>query len=370
VPQKKFRHLFEIPEIDLKSGLFVIDFISNGYSSRAVIKKGSLSIVYRVDREGYIYNIIDENTDICKTPDTAIWWNNQYFKADEDGKIVIPYAPNYISSKAVLLSKGIADITPFSQGTEEYRFTCFYTLHHESLLINKNATLIISPTLEMYNTPVDMTLLRNCEVKVTMRSYIDDLPMTKTFDNLEFLRTKDVVVNFQVPPNLESLSVTVSADVTNVTKGKCEKLNSSYYFSMNTHKLETMFFEGYLRRINGEYFFFLYDKAGEPIKSAEIDTITINSLVSGSKTYSDEFETDKEGKIKLGSLEEVCWITISGKKEDKSFSCNYNLPYENESYYFPYEMQYLEGEEILIPYIHSMFNSGCVSLLKLNSCND
>ena len=46
--------MFEITEIDKKSGLFIADFISNGFSSRSVIKKGNLTLVHKVAREGHI----------------------------------------------------------------------------------------------------------------------------------------------------------------------------------------------------------------------------------------------------------------------------------------------------------------------------
>ena len=143
-PQKKFRHLFEINEIHNKAGLFVIDFISNGFSSRAVVKKGSLSLVTKIAREGHIWYIWDENKQICKTDSTAIWFSNKYFKADEAGKIVIPFADNYAAPQAVLLNSGIADLASFNQQYENYSFEWFFNLHHESLLMGKNATIITS----------------------------------------------------------------------------------------------------------------------------------------------------------------------------------------------------------------------------------
>lgn len=148
-PQKKFRHMFEIPEIDKKSGLFIIDLISNGYSSRAVIKKGNLTLVHKTAREGHVCYICDEDSGICKSNGTALWYSNQYFKADENGKIVVPYGKNYSSHNAVLISQGIADLTYFTQYTEEYYLTCTSHLHHESLLMGKNATLILKPSLQV-----------------------------------------------------------------------------------------------------------------------------------------------------------------------------------------------------------------------------
>ena len=41
-PHKKFVEKFSFPELTGKVGLYIVEFIGNGISSRAVIKKGSL----------------------------------------------------------------------------------------------------------------------------------------------------------------------------------------------------------------------------------------------------------------------------------------------------------------------------------------
>jgi len=38
-------HIFEFPQLDNRIGLFVIDFVASGFSSRAVVKKGSLTLI-------------------------------------------------------------------------------------------------------------------------------------------------------------------------------------------------------------------------------------------------------------------------------------------------------------------------------------
>lgn len=119
-PLKKFRHLFEFPEISKKAGLFVIDFFSNGFSSRAIIKIGSLSFISHTEREGNICYVLDENRQICKNDTTAVWFNNKYFKANDEGKIVIPFEERYSSVQIVLLNKGVAELSVFSPGYENY----------------------------------------------------------------------------------------------------------------------------------------------------------------------------------------------------------------------------------------------------------
>lgn len=233
--------------------------------------------------------------------------------------------------------------------------------------MGKNATMMITPILQINGNDCDISLLNKPEVIVTMRSFIDDLPMSKTFDELDFSRKKDVAITFQVPPNLESIEVTLSGDVTNITKGICEKKTYTTSYSLNTHRGDTQYFETYLRRINNEYYFYLLGKSGEPVVGADIDRIKLQGLITGSKEYNEEFSTDKDGKVKLGNLGDICFIEISGKKDEKSFSTIYNLPYENEIIHYPYEIVYLEGEEIILPYPHKMFNSGNISLLRFDS---
>ena len=82
--QSIYSLIFEFPQLDDKVGLFVIEFISNGYSSRAVIKKGSLSLIYKSTVAGQVAYILDENKEICKSDNTGIWYMNQYFKADPE----------------------------------------------------------------------------------------------------------------------------------------------------------------------------------------------------------------------------------------------------------------------------------------------
>ena len=312
---------------------------------------------------------MDEEKQICKDDSTAIWFSDAFFKADADGKIVIPFVEKYVYSKAVLLSQGIADLENFTRNCEEYQFECFYNLHHESLLMGKNATLIITPTLKVNYARCSLDLIKKLEVKITMKSLIDDLPMTKILDDIEFNSEKDIVANFQVPPNLGQLDVTVTADIPNVTKGQCDRKITTSSYTIENGQHSTAIFKSYLRKYNGEYYFYLLGKAGEPIPNAEIEKLYLKSLVMDSKTYEDEFATDKKGMIKLGSLKEIVYLEINGSKNGKSFYSSWNLPHEEETFFYQNNLDYLEGEDVILPFPHDMFNSGCVSVLKFNQNN-
>ena len=62
---KKYLETFNFPELKGKVGLFIVEFIGNGLSARAVIKKGSLSLIHKPTIAGHLAYVLDENKKIC-----------------------------------------------------------------------------------------------------------------------------------------------------------------------------------------------------------------------------------------------------------------------------------------------------------------
>lgn len=73
--------------------MFIIEFISNGYSSRAVIKKGNLNLIHKQTIAGHLCYILDEERNICKGEGVGIVFNGRYYKSDEEkgGRVIVPY---------------------------------------------------------------------------------------------------------------------------------------------------------------------------------------------------------------------------------------------------------------------------------------
>jgi len=91
-PNKKLVEKFVIDELDGRVGLFIVELIGNGMSARAIIKKGSLSLIHKPTIAGHMAYILDENKEICKSEKTGLFLDGQYYKAeDSTGKIFIPY---------------------------------------------------------------------------------------------------------------------------------------------------------------------------------------------------------------------------------------------------------------------------------------
>ena len=89
-----YRHImkFEFPELTGKVGLFIVEFVGNGMSARAVIKKGSLSLIHKSTIAGHQATILDDDRQVCKGKGTGLWIDNKFFAAKQDGSIFIPYS--------------------------------------------------------------------------------------------------------------------------------------------------------------------------------------------------------------------------------------------------------------------------------------
>lgn len=162
-PQKKFRQTFEFEHLDDRVGVFIIELIGNGFSSRATIKKGTLSLIHKSTIAGQVAYIVDEDRQICASDDTGIWYNDVYFKSDpaNGGRILIPYEKYRTSGQAILVHNGFAHLEDFSRLAEEYSFDAKFVLHPESIVMGNEATVLIRPKLELNGRKCSFKLLEN-----------------------------------------------------------------------------------------------------------------------------------------------------------------------------------------------------------------
>jgi len=52
-----------------------------------------------------------------------------------------------------------------------------------------------------------LKLLEKCSATLTTLTYVDNIPVTKTYDNLEVNECEEISLDFQVPPNLQNVHI-------------------------------------------------------------------------------------------------------------------------------------------------------------------
>lgn len=228
-PNMRHREEFKLPQLTNKIGLFIVEMIGNGVSARAVIKKGSLSLVHRSTVAGHLAYILDAKKNICASDKTGVWFDQKYYPADQtSGRIFIPYGKTDLNSKIIMIHGDFAQLGDFTQKTESYSFSAQFYLHQESILVGASTNIIIRAQLLINGRRTTLSMLKNVKLVLTTFNYIDSIPVTKTFENLSFINDQELSVSFQVPPNLRDINVVLTCDVLNATTKKMQNFSSSH----------------------------------------------------------------------------------------------------------------------------------------------
>lgn len=75
----------------------------------------------------------------------------------------------------------------------------------------------MKPVLEVNGRQASLDLLKNTTVTLTTINYTDAIPVTKIFENVKFDNRKEYILDFQVPPYLNNISVEIKSTVNNIT---------------------------------------------------------------------------------------------------------------------------------------------------------
>lgn len=176
---------FEFPQLTGKVGLFIVEFVGNGKSARAVIKKGSLSLIHRSTIAGHQATMLDDDRKVCKGKGTGLWIENKFYAAKEDGSIFIPYATHGKQLSLIMVHDTFAQLCEFYRKEENYEFSCSFNLNKEQVLVGSTATVLLTPSLKINGRRCNLDILQNVDVKVKTQDFIDNTPTTKNFNNLK-----------------------------------------------------------------------------------------------------------------------------------------------------------------------------------------
>ncbi len=98
-------------------------------------------------------------------------------------------------------------------------------MNPESILIGNKSNVLIRPTLRINDRITNIELLKNSKVTLTTNNYIDRIPVTKTFEDLKFKNNQEMIIDFQVPPYLETITILLETEIFNTTLQKTEKFS-------------------------------------------------------------------------------------------------------------------------------------------------
>src|SRR5690606_39058552 len=215
-PFHRVRRHLTFPELT-EPGVYVIDFIGNGKSSRALIHKGQLRQVRRPSAAGSAVTVPDEEG---RPPrDAQVWMAGRSYDALPSGEILIPYSTQPKQQPIILLHGKLATLDNFYHGAESYELQAAIYIDRESLRSRREIPLVIRPALLLGGTPISVGAIKEPRLEVIAYD-TDDVRTTSTFSDVKLYDDRETIQLLRVPPRLKTLTVVLSGRVQSLSENR------------------------------------------------------------------------------------------------------------------------------------------------------
>jgi hypothetical protein len=353
-----------------KRGVFIVEFIGGGLSSRALIRIGALSLIRQVLSKGIIFHMVDEQKKICASPTTDILLGDKVFKPDASlgHGILIPYTDKEIREVAILRHEGYTELQNLTIPAERVTFDMGLIFNEETLVAGSQISFLLMPKLYVNGKAVASVAIKKLKAEITSTNDIG-INNTSTVDDIKLDNSHDAVVNYLVPPKTERITINLSGKFNSSAQEKEIDISNSKTISINRYRERYIYYSTYLSQNNGNYTVHYLGKNGEPYANQKVD-ITFSPLyLTCNKTVT--YETDEKGEIQLGNLKDVSTISVNMQDSPCTEKVNnsFNLQQMDKISTLPRNFDIAEGEDICLPPLCDTFNEKDYELIKMCKAN-
>ena len=337
---RRVRRHFEFPQLN-KTGTYVIDFIGNGLSSRALVRKGRLRYVVRPSSAGQVFTVLNGQNQHVR--EASILLGGKEYQADEDGLITVPYSNSPAARSFLLCHDKICSLHRFQHQAENYQLKVAFHVNRESLLPRNKTGVLIHPTLTVNGKPITISVLEDVRL-VVQSTDRDGIASTKVVSDFKLFEDRESLFEFQVPQRLKQISFMLQGKVKNLSLNQKVDLSDSATFALNqidgTDKIQTV----HLAHIDGNYILELLGKSGE------IRAHRPTQLQLKHRDFRDPvhvtLQSDDQGRIALGALTDIVHLSatdVGGTQRSWSL--------EKDRCYYPALIHGRAGDPIQLPYL-------------------
>jgi len=306
-PEQRSTETFKFPQLKGR-GVWVVEFIGNGVSSRALVQKGRLHAETRSTPAGHGILVRDEKQKLIKK--ASVWIGGRAFEADKNGLIIVPYSTSPGSAKLILRDGDFASLVSFPHKAETYALHCGVHVDHESLKGGQETDLLIRPVLSVNGVPISPELLKNARLSISSTD-LQGTTSQRDVSPLKISAGEDLVVPFQVPYDLQNLTMTLSADVENVSANfRRDKLQASKNFAINHIDQGTVVHAILFTRRGADHFVEVRGLNGEAVPDRPLRLRLQHKWFV--RPLDHTIQTDEKGVAKLGTLPNILSVQVEG----------------------------------------------------------
>ena len=307
-PLLRKRRKFKFETLNQR-GVYVIDFIGGGKSSRALIRKGRLQLVGSVTSVGQRLHVVNESG--SRVMDAVVSVGGRNYTADEDGNIDMPFSTQASAQNAIVSQGDFSTLQIFQPVAEAYSFNAAFHVDRESLSPGNEATVLIRPSLSITGgNPIPLKRLESCKLEITSTS-LDGISASKTISNLSVSELQEATASFLVTPRLATISFRLEAKIKTLLN-QTQTLVAADAFTINKIDSTGEIQDLHLLPTSDGWFVEVRGKTGERRKG---QPVRFRFHLPGLKNSVDvDLQSDDKGLIALGDLSEVAWFnaTLSG----------------------------------------------------------
>ena len=312
-PQLKTEKDFKIAGIPNRRGLWVVEFIGGGKSSRAIIRKGALGLINRTVPQGELVTILDEANQPLKG--AALWIGKNQYESDKSGRLVLPFSNSPgIRSLVIQDSSGYATMAKLVLPREEYRITAGMHLDQESLRTGGKGRLILRPTLEVAGQTISLNEIESAALELKSTD-LEGVPARMNVEDLKLMGDRELVHEFRVPDRLANLVATLRIKMKIASKGgEIVELTDSRSFKVNEVLKSDVVGDLYLSKIDENYRVEFFGRNAEPIGGQNLNVTFNHQFFKNQRKTT--LKTTQRGSLDLGALSGIASLTVqvpSGK---------------------------------------------------------
>ena len=289
-----------------RAGVYVIDLIGGGKSSRALIRKGRLYPIVSTGTAGQVIRVVNEKNQPVN--DATAWLGQVEYKAEKDGSIHLPFSTNP-GRRPLILSRGdFACLDYLNHQPEDFKLTAGIHVDRESLLSQRIAPIFVRPGLTLNGIPVSVKLLEEVRVRITSTDH-ENVPSSVEVPNFKLFEDRESIHEIRVPPRLSKLEIAISAKVKNLSTGKTADLVAVQAFAVNEFDRTDRIEDLHLAKFGSDYVIELLGRTGEAKPDRPVH------LAIKHRDFKEQvnvtLKSDPRGRVALGPLLDVTSVTAT-----------------------------------------------------------
>jgi hypothetical protein len=342
-PARRLARDFEFPEIGKRRGLWVVEFIGGGKSSRAVIRKGKLETLTRIVPAGVAVTVIDEARH--PVPTAGVWFGGRRFACDKKGRALIPFSNDPGTRSAVIDDgAGFAALARFEHPTEDYALAAGVHVVGESLRPGAPATIVVRPTLTLAGQPVSLTRLHDVRLVLTSTD-LDGVTSTTTVSDFKIASDREATHELRTPNRLAGLTVELRAKIKVASRGGKEiELRGFATLGPNGTLRSDRVDDLFLSRIGNRYIVEFLGRTGEPRTGRNLNLHITRNGFRDALNFT--LKSDESGAVDLGPLDGI--QSVSAWTPD-GYKRRWSLPRDLRT--LPGTVHAAAGNPVRIPYL-------------------